>query len=80
MNELNPNHGVTREVHDHWYKIAALLVARLGGSTVITPKEIERLENKAITIRFSDTEGIVLNLISMEEGERLAKAEGGLPH
>ena len=80
MNELNPNHPVTREVHDHWYKIAALLVARSGGSVVIPPHEVEALQDKAITIRFSAHEGIVLKLVSMEEGERMATQAGGLPH
>lgn len=78
--ELNPNHPVTREASEVWHKVAALLTQRLGGSVVLTTDEITRLEGKAITIKFTDTEGIVLNIVSMEEGERLAKLEGGLPH
>ena len=28
--ELNPNHPATREVHDHWHKIAALMMFKMG--------------------------------------------------
>jgi hypothetical protein len=79
--ELNPNHGVTQEVREQWYKIAALLLSRIpGGATTITVPEIEKLDGKAITVRFSDRDGIVLKLVTMEGGEMLAKKEGGLPH
>jgi hypothetical protein len=80
MLELNPNHPVTREAHDLWHKIAALLVMREGGSVTIPESEITLIEGQAITVRFTDGVGIELNIVSMEEGERLAKAEGGLPH
>lgn len=78
--ELNPNHPVTREVHDLWHKVAALLVMRMGGGQVTIPEsDISKLEGSAITIKFVDGVGIELNIVSIAEGERLAKAEGGLP-
>jgi len=78
--ELNPNHPVTRETHDLWHKIAALLVMMKGGRVTIPESEIPKMEGKAITIKFVDGIGIELSIVSMEEGERLAKKEGGLPH
>lgn len=78
--ELNPNHPVTREAHDLWHKIAALLVMREGDSVIIPESDIARMEGKAITVRFTDGVGIELNIVSMADGERLARKEGGLPH
>jgi hypothetical protein len=77
--ELNPNHPVTSKVHDEWYKIAAILVNReTNGRTLITMEEVKRLSGKVITIRDTPA-GIELRIVSMVEGERLAKEEGGLP-
>lgn len=79
--ELNPNHPVTRKVHDHWHKIAAILVSRLPkGRATITLGEIERFSatNPAITIKEVPA-GLELRIVTMEEGEQLARAEGGLP-
>jgi hypothetical protein len=78
--ELNPNHPVTQESHDLWHKVAALLVQMEGGRVTIPESEIMKLEGLAITIKFIDGIGIELNIISMAEGERIAKLEGGLPH
>ena len=78
--ELNPNHPVTRESHDLWHKVAALLVMQEGGHVTIPESEIRKLEGQAITIKFVDGVGIELNLVSMAEGERLAREAGGLPY
>lgn len=80
MTELNPNHPVTQAVHDHWHKIAALLMAKMGKRRiVIGPHEISNLEGQNITIRFDDSIGIELRLVSDEEAARLVRKEGGLP-
>lgn len=77
--ELNPNHPVTSKVHDHWHKIAAILVNRCpNGETVIPVEEVERVAGKAITIK-ETARGIELRVVSMEEGKRLARQEGGSP-
>lgn len=48
--ELNPNHPVTKEVHQQWYKIAALLMFKMGKVSVeITSKEIEEFMNSGTT-------------------------------
>lgn len=82
MNELNPDHPVTRGVHDHWHKIVALLMHKLGMTTaVITPADMEafsRSEFAAVTI--SDKRDVItLQLVNRTDAERLAKQEGGLP-
>lgn len=80
--ELNPNHPVTASMSDQWHKIVALLMHKFGHTHIeIGLKEIEQAllsEQKAVTIRERDN-AIVLDLVSWEEGERLAREEGGLP-
>jgi hypothetical protein len=77
--ELNPNHPTVQKVQDQWYKLCAILVARSPGKkTTIPLDEVLRIEGMAITIK--DTAGgIELQVVTMAEGERLAKMEGGLP-
>ena len=80
--ELNPNHSATRGAHDHWHKIAALLMVKMGKThVVISPAEIERLgdNHTNIAIRFDDAKGIELFIVDDEEALRLARKEGGLP-
>lgn len=77
--ELNPNHPVTSKMHDHWHKIAALLLNRTREKkTIITIDEVNRIADMAITMK-ETAAGIELKIVTMAEGERLAKKEGGLP-
>lgn len=83
IDEYNPNHPVTRAVHDHWHKIVAILLSRppYNGRTVITEKEIaqwaEKFEGHAVVIKDSDRK-LTLYMVDAKEAERLAKQEGGL--
>jgi hypothetical protein len=45
---------------------------------VITPAEIDRMAGLAITIKDTGL-GLELRIVSMAEGEKLARQEGGLP-
>jgi hypothetical protein len=82
MRELNPNHPVTREMHEQWHKFCALLMLKLGADEIeITIEDIDRMELRTggtnITIR-TDGDVIVLTLVTDAEAERLAREEGGL--
>ncbi len=79
--ELNPNHPMTRTVHDHWHKIAALLMAKFNQShVVITMADVLAMDDGANAVTIQELpDGIHIRLVSMEEGERLARKEGGLP-
>lgn len=67
--ELNPNHPVTRKMHDHWRKLAAVMVNRtLEKTTVITLDEVQQMDGLAITIK-ETAAGTELKIV--EEGERL---------
>lgn len=79
--ELNPNHPVTREVHDHWHKIAAILMMRLGVDALeITEDDVRELGDSDRSI-VADARGgkFVVRMMGRMEAERLARKEGGLP-
>lgn len=77
--ELNPNHPVTQAIHDHWHKIAALILYKLEiEEIVISANDINLLGNSEKAVMFEELEdGIHVRLVSMEEAERLAVKEGG---
>ncbi len=78
----NPNHPVVRQLDTEWHKLVAVLVHHLGLTEFeITAEMISEFANKreghAVV---ADARGgrFVLRLVSAEEGERLARQEGGL--
>lgn len=76
--ELNPHHPTTKAVHDHWHKIAAVLMLKFGQRDVLlTPKDLAKLEGSNIAIR-DDKEGIRVWLVDDKEAERLARIQGGV--
>ena len=83
MDELNPNHPALIGAHDHWHKIAALLMLKFGvNETAISPEELERFNGMDINIaiRFDDAKGIELFIIpDSETAKIMARREGGLP-
>lgn len=79
--EINPNHPVLREAHDHWHKFCAILMSKFGATEVeITIDDVMQLGDNEHAIVL-DTRGgrCVLRMVTMEEGERLARKEGGMP-
>ena len=78
MNEINPNHPTTRWVSDHWHKLCALVVQQAGGHVVISMKDLLAMDGKAITVQ-ELADGLHLRIVSMAEGERLAREHGGMP-
>jgi hypothetical protein len=84
MKELNPNHPVTRTVHDHWHKIVAILISRppYNGSAEISEQEIvewgEKYEGWSVAIKDSNHR-LTLWMVDEKESERLSRKEGGLP-
>jgi hypothetical protein len=80
--EVNPNHPVTREFREQWYKICAILLNKFGLTEVqITSADIDALASSGranITMR-AKGETITLSLVTDREAARLARQEGGLP-
>jgi hypothetical protein len=81
VSELNPNHPVTREVHDHWHKVCGILMMKLGKDAVeITESDVTALgDNERAVVADCRGGRFVVRLVTMEEGEKLAREEGGLP-
>jgi hypothetical protein len=80
MMELNPNHPVTQAIHDHWHKICALMMLKLNQKhIVITMADVLAMGDDANAVTIQELpDGIHIRLVSMEEGEVLARKEGGL--
>lgn len=80
IDEINPNHPVTREVHDHWHKIVALLMVHFGLKEFhITEAKIKALPADMVVAFDTRGGGACVRLITMGEAENLARKEGGLP-
>jgi hypothetical protein len=87
--EINPNHPVTREAHDHWHKIAALLLMKITGGdrnkvVRISVAEIKRLtaENDGdmgTIVLYERGDYMELRMVGNAEAQILARREGGLP-
>ncbi len=80
MPELNPNHGVTAEMRHQWYKIAALLMFKLGANKVeITSNDIEKFNRSDLRniVAHPVDRVLTLELVGEAEALRLVKQEGG---
>lgn len=78
MNELNPNHPVTSAMRDQWHKLAAILMHKHGLThVVITSEDMESMGSEMCVMVQASADGIHLRLITMAEGERLAREQGG---
>lgn len=83
--EINPNHPVTQEFRELWFKLCAILVARNGTETLVTAEEVERWStaypDHVIVVKPVGEQGrnLLLAIVTRQEGERLAGEEGGLP-
>lgn len=77
--ELNPNHKVTQDIHDHWHKIAALLMSKFGKDhVIITMDDIDNLIGSSIVIEEKNNE-LHLSIVDKKTAIELVKKEGGLP-
>lgn len=80
--ELNPDHPMTKKMRTEWHKLLAILMNKLGMKHAeLSLKDIDDFANSglgAVTIR-EKNEIIYLDLVSFEEGQELARQEGGLP-
>jgi hypothetical protein len=88
MRELNPNHPVTQKAHDHWHKIVAIILHKfsdiLPNEIQIFPRDIEALERAFSgdmpAVVLEDRDGALrVRLVTMRDGEKLARKAGGLP-
>jgi hypothetical protein len=79
--ELNPHNRASQLARESWYKIAAILMMKFDKTAVeITEEDVKKLGDNTNCI-VADTRGgkFFVRLVSMEEGERLAREQGGIP-
>lgn len=84
MTELNPNHPVTREMHDHWHKLVGVLLYKFGLDIVeIMPADLEGfaeyLEGGGVAIEEKNGRLFLRLVVGADEAAALARKEGGLP-
>lgn len=81
--ELNPNHKVVQQARDHWHKIAALIMVKLGKSELeITPADVDRIAcgnvNIVLDARGEAQTGIMrIRIVDDKTAAELARKEGG---
>jgi hypothetical protein len=79
---LNPNHPVTKEIDEQWYKICAVLMHKQGLTEVtITQADLESFlaSGRANISVYPSGDIMTLRLHTDEEARKLAREAGGLP-
>lgn len=81
--ELNPNHKVVRQAHDHWHKIAALIMLKLGKTelqlTIADIQKIEKDVNIVLDARGESQTGVLtVRIVDDKTALALAREEGGM--
>lgn len=88
MTELNPNHHVTRSMHDQWHALCALVMAKFGADVVeITEADVAAFAARGpmavVCHDGANPRGapalMRLMLVTQAEAEQLARRAGGLP-
>lgn len=83
MSELNPNHKVLRQAHDHWHKIAALIMIKFGVTDLeITMEDVNKLvegnRNIVLDARGEAKTGkMVIRIVDDKTAAKMAREEGG---
>lgn len=81
--ELNPNHKVVRQAHDHWHKIAAMIMLKLGKTELqFTMEDVNKMAkgnvNIVIDARGESVTGVLtVRIVDDKTAEELARKEGG---
>ena len=81
--ELNPNHKVVQQAHDHWHKIAAMILLKQGLTELeFTLADVEKMAAGNINIVLdargeSLTGKLVVRLVDDKTAAEMARKEGG---
>jgi hypothetical protein len=84
--ELNPNHKVLRQAHDHWHKIAALIMVKLNLTEIkITVADVEKMAAGNVNIVLDargerETGAMTIRIVDDRTARELARKEGGVAH
>lgn len=83
MQEINPEHSVTKEMHDLWYKIVGVLIHKYKlGVVRITPQDMDSFANvfngKLPCVMVQSNKGqkdLVLELVDEDKARLLAAGD-----
>lgn len=81
--ELNPNNPVVRQAHDHWHKIAAMIMVKLGKTELrFDTEDVKKLERGNINIVLdargeTETGILTVRIVDDKTAAELARKEGG---
>lgn len=79
MSELNPHHPVTQQMRDHWSKIAAVLVHKMGGNVTITEADFAGIPPGGLNLVVHErNDGLHLEVVDDETAMRIASNAGGM--
>jgi N-glycosylase/DNA lyase len=83
--ELNPNNKVVRTARDHWHKIAAMIMVKLGKTELdFTIEDVNKIAagnvNIVLDARDESKTGIFkVRIVDDKTAAELARQEGGRP-
>lgn len=81
--ELNPNHKVVRQAHDHWHKIAALIMVKLGLKELrLNMDDVMKISGGNVNIMLdargeSETGYMTIRIVDDKTADEMARLEGG---
>jgi hypothetical protein len=81
--ELNPLHPVTKEAHDNWHKIAALIMIHFGKTELkLTLDDAKKLFHGNLNIVLDGRrefcgDGLLVRLVDNKTADALVRKEGG---
>ena len=68
------NHGIVQKTHDHWHKIAAILMHKFKTDhEVISVEDIEKMPDDQVIVIQELSNGLHLRLMHVDEAMKLAK-------
>jgi hypothetical protein len=80
MPALNPNHPVTQAMNDHWHKVTALVMQKLGvRHMVISGADLAAMPADMFMVVQELSDGIHVRFVDEATARRLARENGGLP-
>lgn len=81
--ELNPNNPIVVQAREHWHKIAALIMVKLGLTELrISPADLEKLAGGNVNIVLDGREEkatgeLVIRIVDNKTAAELARQSGG---
>jgi len=81
MDELNPDHPVTKAAHNSWHTIAAVLVHMSGKEEiVITGADVAKLPHGSTILLHDKPDGMHLRIIDRATAEMMVANPSGTVH